>query len=288
MNSSQEANPLIPLLVSIRVVAIDADDQSVPSNDYFHISARLTGWTDRIVAGLLPNPGSGNESATMDLLVGAAKDRLLAFMNQMLAGGVLSEIGYCQFSSRGIDASGCDTGKIKIESSATWRGIESFEREAIQELARLFDAGAAMEIETSHGNDVESLSLSTGDLLTDAPTFGTSSPIPMTLGVFGRANAISIAFNAEAEALKKVMSAGPAAFRSTPGGRRDLTLLFLENEIEAALASIGTPDAYYEIMDATDTDHKSIAVMFDPDDQPAIALADIASALCQRWPEIIS
>lgn len=287
MNSPQENDPLIPLLVSIRVAAIDTKNATVGSNDYFHISAHLNDWTDRIANGLLPNSG-GMESAAMELLIDATKVRLLAFMNQMLASGVLSEVGYCQVSFRGIDASGSNTGKIRIEATADWHGIESFERAAIQELATLFDANAALGLETSQNNVFETVTLCTGDLRTDAPTFGTTLPIPMSFGLSGKANAINFAFNPDADVLKYIMTAGPPEMRSTPGGRRDLTLLFLENEIEAALASIGKSDVAYEIVDATNTDPKAIAVMFDFDDESEPALADMASALMDRWPDIIS
>lgn len=287
MNSTQEKDSLIPLLVSIRVAAIDTNDATFGSNDYFHISAHLTGWTDRIVNGLLPN-SRGMESAAMEVLVDAAKVRLLAFINQMLASGVLSAVGYCQVSSRGFDASGCLVGKIRIEATTDWHGIESFERAAIQELATLFDANAALDLETSQNNVFETVALCTGDLRTDAPTFGTTSPIPMSFGLRGKAFAINFAFNPDADMLKDIMTAGPPEMRSTPGGRRELTLLFLENEIEAALASIGKSDVAYEIVDATNTVPKAIAVMFDFDDEFEPALAEMASALMDRWPDIIS
>jgi hypothetical protein len=287
MNSTQEKDPLIPLLVSIRVAAIDTNKATVGSNDYFHISAHLTGWTDRIVNGLLPNSG-GMESAAMDFVVDAAKVRLLAFMNQMLASGVLSEVGHCQVSSRGFDESGCLVGKIKIEATTDWHGIASFERAAIHELATLFDGNAALDLETSQNNVFETVTLCTGDLRTDAPTFGTTSPIPMSFGIRGKSSEINLAFNPDADVLKDIMTAGPPEMRSTPGGRRDLTLLFLENEIEAALASIGKSDVAYEIVDATNTDHKTISIMFDTEGKSVLNVAEIATALSHRWPDIIS
>ena len=282
-----EPSQLFPLHISIRVGAIDPAEPSSLGSEYLYISAKLTHWSDSIVQGLLANKGATAASATMEALEQASLSMLFDFMGNMHSQGILRSIGPHQWGATQSGPQGTLIAKIRLEAQATWDAIEAFESPCIDRLARMFDGQASITIESVRGFHSESLALSTGNIATEAPTFGSNEPIPMAISAPSGSPAAKVHFHPGSASLLEVLTAGPAELRSTPGGRRDLAMLFLENEIEESLAAIDKPGLAYEIVDSTNTADRSLTVVIH-DESDTLAAKALVSMLKGRWPDIFS
>jgi hypothetical protein len=223
----------------------------------------------------------------MEALEEASLSILLDFMGDMHNQGILCSIGPHQWSTRQSSPNSTFIAKIRLEAQATWDAIDAFESPCIDKLARMFDGHASITIESVRGFHSESLALSTGNIATEAPTFGSNEPIPMAISLPSEGVGAMVHFHPGSASLLEVLTAGPAELRSTPGGRRDLAMLFLENEIEESLAAVDKPGLAYEIVDSTNTADRSLTVVIH-DDEDALAATALASMLKDRWPDIFS
>ena len=267
--------------------AIDPVEPPSLGSEYLYISAKLSRWTDSIVQGLLANKGATTASSTMEALEQASLSMLFDFMAEMHNQGILRSIGPHQWGARQSGTHSSFNTRIRLEAQATWDAIDAFESPCIDKLARMFDGHASITIESIRGSRSESLALSTGNIATEAPTFGSNEPIPMAISAPPGSPDAKVHFHPGSASLLEVLTAGPAELRSTPGGRRDLAMLFLENEIEESLAAIDKPGLAYEIVDSTNTADRSLTVVIH-DESDTLAAKALASTLKGRWPDIFS
>ena len=178
--------------------------------------------------------------------------------------------------------------KISIESTCSRAGLDAFERAVVSHVSEFFDGHADLVLETYCDGKFESVHLSTGDMATEAPPLGDTTSIPLEIRVEGHAHGSAIQLDSAAPALKDIMSAGPSGLRATPGGRKQLAFLFLENEIEAALATLGESELAYVISDHTTTPTKAIKITCDHPAGNDFAPENVALILTTRWPEIFA
>lgn len=161
--------------------------------------------------------------------------------------------------------------------------LEEFEAWFVECFAEGFEGHATLDVcDSEVGGGKQPIVLSTGQLFSEAPIFGKGRRLP--LEVSSNQSTVKLSFHSSSQELTQVLQAAPASLRATPGGRRELALLFIESEIEHALHEQGAQGSPFVIEDRGGIANKGLAVIFQSVKE---GFADgVASSLNRRWPTI--
>jgi len=252
------------------------------------IVATVTHWSDELIAHLDSTSGQQSEVPCIEELTDYVSRALKSFTGGLVSSGALNSLDMLLVNTEAAHRSLGHVASVRMESTCSKAGLEEFESSMISFLSDLFDGHAAIELETFCDGQVSTLQLSTGDMATEAPPFGSKAPIPFEIRVEGCDEVAVVHLNGASATLVEIMMAGPADLRATPGGRKDLAFLFLESEIESALSALGEPDLAYTFQDFTNLQVKLVAVECDAPSHQNIPPREIAFLLTRKWPEIFS
>ena len=279
---------LPPLIVS----TLAQSAETLPSGEVIEerrwIVATVTHWSDELIAHLDSTSGQQSEVPGIEELTDYVSRALKSFTTGLVSSGALNSLDMLLVNTEAAHRSLGHVACVRMESTCSKAGLEEFESSMISFLSALFDGHAAIELETFCDGQVSTLQLSTGDMATEAPAFGSKAPIPFEIRVEGCDEVAVVHLNGASATLVEIMKAGPADLRATPGGRKDLAFLFLESEIESALSALGEPDLAYTLQDFTNLQVKLVAVECDAPSHQNIPPREIAFLLTQKWPEIFS
>lgn len=175
---------------------------------------------------------------------------------------------------------------ICFEVRSDWEQIEHLEEHAIAYLAELFDGQAVLTLEETRYKQTTTLELSRGSSEAEMPIFGLHSPILLKIAMDNDASA-ELSFHPDAPAMRSILEAGPAAMRATPGGRRDLALLFLQGAIEEALLSCGNTETNCSLDDFTSANSNAIEITM-PKSSHQGSVKLVKKALLKKWPGIFA
>ncbi|PHM20510.1 MAG: hypothetical protein CK604_06185 [Curvibacter sp. PD_MW3] len=245
------------------------------------LTATIQGWTPELVCNLVPNPPllPGSFAGALNL---AITKRGRSQLEAILGEGSLSftTVRTPDDLDMPLDI------VLRMEAAASWSTIETIEEHAIGYLAELFDGRARISLKQCRDGHTTNALLCVGNLAKEKPIFGTRKPLDLLIGADESLSSTKLSFNTSSETFTSILNAGPARMKSTPGGRRELAMLFLESEIETALAKQGQ-DETFEIEDFTPGPEKRMRIALRGDDANETSQR-LAKELCERWPEIFA
>ena len=279
---------LRPIVASIRAKSSGSASSGQWIGNSCCVTATVADWNDDLMAHIFRDQARLPEDIDFEELAQFVANALRSFINNLATLGTIEQMDY---SSKNMDAPTPfldHVAKISIESTCSRADLDAFERAVVSHVSEFFDGHADLVLETCYDGVFDSVQLSTGDMATEAPPLGDATSIPLEIRVEGHDHGSAIQLDSASPVLMEIMSAGPSVMRATPGGRKQLAFLFLENEIESALATLGASELAYVISDHTATTTKAIKITCDQPAGDGLAPDNVALILTARWPEIFA
>lgn len=275
----------------MKFAAIDSAGSSINSTEhresprpdreeFLRLTAKLEHWNEQLITRLVPNPPQ-----LVGSLIGALTNAITQAFWDRFAGALATEdvsiIATSGYSTVGSPEPGPE---LLIEARVKWSQIENLEAEATAYLAELFDGRAALTLREHRRGKESSVKLSSGDLAAEPPIFGRRSPIYIQISLDDDSPS-KLSFLPDSSAMRPILEAGSAEMRATPGGRKDLALLFLQGAIEEALVRHGNTEADCLLDDFTSAKTKTIEITL-PKSSSKGSATQVARALREKWPGI--
>ena len=275
------------VVVALMASPLDRQEPNVSSEkpksdaEGLTLTATFQGWTPELVGKLAPNPPLllGSFVGALNL---AITKRARAQLETFLGEGALAFATAQRLDEldKPMDL------VLGMNAQADWTTIDAIEEHAIGYLADLFEGRATITLKECRDGETSEVVLSVGDLAREKPIFGTRKSVSLLIGSDDSLSSTKLGFNTSSETFTTILSAGPARMKSTPGGRRELAMLFLESEIETAIARRGQ-DEVFEIEDFTLGPEKVMRIVLRGPDANETSKR-LANELCERWPEIFA
>jgi len=277
------------MTVTVALVATPVDrsgtvpdpTQSGIRSEGLTITATYQGWTPEMVHKLAPYISRNPRASAGDLMLAMIIEARSKLSGHLEGAALTATTG-----QKLVKADEPVDMILRLEATVSWQTIESMERHVIDYLAYLFDGRAQLKLQENRDQQSSDIVLSVGDMALENPIFDTRNPVDLLICDDGRSNVELLRFNTTAPELLSILSAGPAVLRSTPGGRRELAMLFLEGAIEAALELHDTPDDF-DIEDFTPSPQKRMLVKLRGLPTSEI-VRFVVDELCERWPNIFA
>ena len=257
-------------------------------SDYTSLTATVVDWRPELLDHLSKQPAfAGKEFGDDSILTwvtGQINSISLALMGEGLACGNPSITSDPVATHLGVGA----VAKVKARYACSAEQLQDIQSRLIDALADLFDGYARLELEVCEDDAISSICLSTGRIETEPCPLSSLGPLDLHVGLKNGVDSAHLSFDICASILNEILTCAPARLRATPGGRRDLALLFLETEIEAALECSGQPDKAFSMVDRSGLDHKSISIEINAATSQNDLPSSVAETLIGRWPSIFS